>query len=53
MTRAEKKAARAARKKMWRETLTPYYLNVEHKSRAGLVYYNLEFNKHGLTPVYD
>ncbi len=53
LTRAERKANRALRKAQWKKELLPYYLNVKNVSQAGLVYYNLEFNKHGLTPVYD
>jgi len=53
LSRAQRKEARRLRKEKWKKELIPFYLNVEHTSKAGLVYYNLEFNKHGLTPVYE
>ena len=53
LTRAERKAAKKAKKQLWMEQYKPYWLNVRCQSRAGIVYYKLVRNKHGLTPVYD
>ena len=51
--RTVKKRLRQQRKKEWEAQYIPYWLNFEHKSQAGVTYYNLEHNKQSLTPVYD
>ena len=48
-----KKRLRRQRKQEWEAQYIPYWLNFEHKSQAGIVYYNLEHNKQCLTPVYN
>ncbi len=52
-SRKERKAERRAKQLALQNTYPPFWLNERHDSRAGKIYYNLRFNRYGLTPVYD
>lgn len=53
LTRQQRKAARKKKHAQWKEEYTPYWLDFQYTGKHGKIYYKLEFNKRGLTPVMD